>query len=303
MRGTSRDSQAAESAVPWRTWPPTTTSASSSPLAAPRSRRNRPACPSTAPTGASPDCVARRSPSSPASASSTTPASSAAASAASPTASWTASCTPCSSTRPNATTSTGSCAPRPPPPADARRAAPRPRSVCVPAIQRILDQMPMPAYLRNGRFDVLAANELGRALYSPLYDQADAGEHPNSARFLFLDPAAPEFFLDYDKVAQRLRRVPARRSRTRPLRQGALRPHRRALHPQRGLPAPLGGPRRPLPPHRPQAVPPPPGRRPRARLRSLRAPRRPRPAHQRLHRPARHPRRGGAEPPGQLEPA
>jgi len=66
-----------------------------------------------------------------------------------------------------------------------------------PTIQRILDQMPMPAYLRNGRFDVLAANDLGRALYSPLYDQADAGENPNSARFLFLDPAAPEFFRDY----------------------------------------------------------------------------------------------------------
>ena len=69
-----------------------------------------------------------------------------------------------------------------------------------PTVQRILDQMPMPAYLRNGRFDVLAANDLGRALYSPLYDQADAGEHPNSARFLFLDPAAPEFFVDYDKA-------------------------------------------------------------------------------------------------------
>jgi transcriptional regulator with XRE-family HTH domain len=69
-----------------------------------------------------------------------------------------------------------------------------------PSIQYILDQMPMPAYLRNGRFDVLAANDLGRALYSPLYEQSDAGEHPNSARFLFLDPAAPEFFVDYDKV-------------------------------------------------------------------------------------------------------
>jgi hypothetical protein len=73
-----------------------------------------------------------------------------------------------------------------------------------PAIQRILDQMPMPAFLRNGRFDVLAANELGRALYSPLYDQAAAhtpGEPPNSARFCFLDPAASGFFLDYDQVA------------------------------------------------------------------------------------------------------
>lgn len=69
-----------------------------------------------------------------------------------------------------------------------------------PTIQRILDQMPMPAYLRNGRFDVLAANDLGRALYSPLYEQVDAGECPNSARFLFLDPTASEFFTDYDKA-------------------------------------------------------------------------------------------------------
>src|SRR6185295_3424575 len=73
-----------------------------------------------------------------------------------------------------------------------------------PAIQRILDQMPMPAYLRNGRFDVLAANDLGRALYSPLYDQAAVhtpGEPPNSTRFIFLDPAAQDFFLDYDRAA------------------------------------------------------------------------------------------------------
>ena len=70
-----------------------------------------------------------------------------------------------------------------------------------PSIERILEQMPMPAYLRNGRFDVLAANTLGRALYSPLYEQADAGEHPNSARFIFLDAAAPDFFLDHDKAA------------------------------------------------------------------------------------------------------
>ena len=66
-----------------------------------------------------------------------------------------------------------------------------------PTIQRMLDLMPTPAYLRNGRFDVLAANDLGRALYSPLYEQS---AQPNSARFLFLDPASSEFFVDFDKV-------------------------------------------------------------------------------------------------------
>jgi transcriptional regulator with XRE-family HTH domain len=70
-----------------------------------------------------------------------------------------------------------------------------------PAIQRILDQMPMPAYLRNGRFDVLAANDLGRALYSPLYEQAGPDRAPNSARFIFLDPNAADFFVDYDKAS------------------------------------------------------------------------------------------------------
>jgi len=70
-----------------------------------------------------------------------------------------------------------------------------------PVVQRILDQMPMPAYLRNSRFDVLAANDLGRALYSPLYDQAGPHRPPNSARFCFLDPSATEFFVDYDKAA------------------------------------------------------------------------------------------------------
>ncbi len=77
----------------------------------------------------------------------------------------------------------------------ARRAPARKR--VRPTIQRMLDLMPMPAYLRNGRFDILAANDLGRALYSPLYEESPT---PNSARFVFLSPEAPEFFLDYDSV-------------------------------------------------------------------------------------------------------
>jgi transcriptional regulator with XRE-family HTH domain len=88
-------------------------------------------------------------------------------------------------------------------PARATRRTPSRKRVR-PTIQRILDQMPMPAYLRNGRFDVLAANDLGKALYDPLYDQAAAhtpGQPPNSARFTFLDPAASDFFVDYDQVA------------------------------------------------------------------------------------------------------
>ena len=51
----------------------------------------------------------------------------------------------------------------------------------------------------NGRLDILAANHLGRALFSPVY--ADPARPPNNARFVFLDPQATEFFRDWDKVA------------------------------------------------------------------------------------------------------
>ena len=56
-----------------------------------------------------------------------------------------------------------------------------------------------PAYVRNGRLDVLAANALGAALYSDLF--ADPVRPANTARFLFLNPRASEFFVDWDKVA------------------------------------------------------------------------------------------------------
>jgi hypothetical protein len=56
-----------------------------------------------------------------------------------------------------------------------------------------------PAFVLNGRQDVLAANDLGRALYAPIY--ADPVRPPNAARFIFLDPHAAELFCDWDKVA------------------------------------------------------------------------------------------------------
>ena len=66
-----------------------------------------------------------------------------------------------------------------------------------PTVQRMLDLLPTPGYVRNGRFDILAANELGRALYSPIYEQPG---NRNTARFVFLDPAAADFFVDFDQV-------------------------------------------------------------------------------------------------------
>ena len=76
------------------------------------------------------------------------------------------------------------------------RVAPSRRRVR-PTIQRMLDLMPTPAYLRNGRFDILAANDLGRALYSPIFEESD---RPNTARFVFLNPDAAEFFTHFDRI-------------------------------------------------------------------------------------------------------
>ena len=69
-----------------------------------------------------------------------------------------------------------------------------------PSVQRILDAMTAaPAYVRNGRGDILAANRLGYALYSPLY--AGSARPVNTARFVFLDSHAADFFVDWDRVA------------------------------------------------------------------------------------------------------
>lgn len=68
-----------------------------------------------------------------------------------------------------------------------------------PVVQRILDSMNAPAYVRNGRLDLLAANGLGRALYAPVFD--GAGGTPNIARYLFLQPDAADFFPDWEAIA------------------------------------------------------------------------------------------------------
>jgi MmyB-like transcription regulator ligand binding domain len=52
-----------------------------------------------------------------------------------------------------------------------------------------------PAFVRNGLLDVLAANTLGQALYSPAF--ARRGRPVNLARFRFLDPAARDFYPDF----------------------------------------------------------------------------------------------------------
>ncbi|MFF3063805.1 helix-turn-helix transcriptional regulator [Oerskovia sp. NPDC057915] len=80
------------------------------------------------------------------------------------------------------------------------RARRSPRPTVRPVVQRILDAMEgVPAFVRNGRLDVLASNVLGEALYSPMY--VDPVRPVNHARFLFLSPRAEGFWGDHDKAA------------------------------------------------------------------------------------------------------
>jgi hypothetical protein len=69
-----------------------------------------------------------------------------------------------------------------------------------PGLQRILDAMTgAPAFVHNGRLDVLASNQLGRALYSPIYETP--ARPVNLARFLFLDSRSGEFWPEWEKAS------------------------------------------------------------------------------------------------------
>jgi transcriptional regulator with XRE-family HTH domain len=77
-----------------------------------------------------------------------------------------------------------------------RRSAPK---QVRPSVQRILDAMThAPAFVQNGRLDILAANQLGYALYST---HVSPGRPANGARFVFLDSRAHDFYPDWDRVA------------------------------------------------------------------------------------------------------
>jgi transcriptional regulator with XRE-family HTH domain len=68
------------------------------------------------------------------------------------------------------------------------------------SVQQILDSMTSAAaFVRNARLDVLAANQLGSALYCQLFD--DPGWSANLARFVFLDPRATQFYRDWTGIA------------------------------------------------------------------------------------------------------
>jgi transcriptional regulator with XRE-family HTH domain len=77
-----------------------------------------------------------------------------------------------------------------------RQAAPKVR----PGVLRVLHSMTgTAAFVRNGRLDILAINQLGRALYAPVFD--DPHRPANLARFNFLDPSSADFYPDWDAAA------------------------------------------------------------------------------------------------------
>ncbi|MFI7102543.1 helix-turn-helix transcriptional regulator [Streptomyces sp. NPDC050161] len=90
--------------------------------------------------------------------------------------------------------------------ADGSDALTRPRRRCAKgqwaprrSLQWTLDAITAgPAFVRNGRMDLLAANQLARALYRDVYSSA---QQPNLARFNFLDDASRRFYPDWDTFA------------------------------------------------------------------------------------------------------
>lgn len=67
-------------------------------------------------------------------------------------------------------------------------------------VQRILDAISTPAYVRNQRGDVLAMNGMARALFADVHGAAESTF--NLPRFLFLDARARDFFVEWEDVAR-----------------------------------------------------------------------------------------------------
>lgn len=93
-----------------------------------------------------------------------------------------------------------------------------------PGLQWALDAVTAgPAFVRNGRMDLLATNTLAKAFYTQLYDMPGrpAGP-PNIARQAFLDDRARDFYPDWEGMAD----ITVAILRT----EAARDPHNKALH-------------------------------------------------------------------------
>ena len=75
-----------------------------------------------------------------------------------------------------------------------------PKQQIRPGVQLALEAITgAPAYVGNGRLDILAANQLGYALYSDLY--VNPARPANHARFIFFDDRARSFYPNWDRAA------------------------------------------------------------------------------------------------------
>jgi hypothetical protein len=61
------------------------------------------------------------------------------------------------------------------------------------SVQRVLDNLAVPAVVHNAQQDLIASNLLGRALFSAQFES----DKPNLARFIFLAPRTRDFFVDW----------------------------------------------------------------------------------------------------------
>jgi transcriptional regulator with XRE-family HTH domain len=80
------------------------------------------------------------------------------------------------------------------------------RGAIRPSVQRTLDAFTGGmALVRNRRWDYLAANALGRAVYAEIFDGRTGP--PNHVRYVFLDDRARDFFDDWPTVAHDTARI------------------------------------------------------------------------------------------------
>ncbi|SBS71657.1 helix-turn-helix transcriptional regulator [uncultured Microbacterium sp.] len=78
-----------------------------------------------------------------------------------------------------------------------RRRQPARKTQLTAGMQQTIDAMStVPVFVQNGRLDFVAANQLGRALFSEMLD--DPQPPVNAARFVFLDPRAQTFYQDWE---------------------------------------------------------------------------------------------------------
>lgn len=85
-------------------------------------------------------------------------------------------------------------------PHPSRRRSPSRQEKVPDSVRQLLDAMrDVPAFVQNGRLDILAINALGRAVFSEMYVQPQ--RPANFARFVFLDARALDLYRDWDDAA------------------------------------------------------------------------------------------------------